>query len=107
MNEYMLETQLPVPPTIDPPSELGATILQNPPTTDEHEESALFWNPPPINDIIPALYNTGPELKQHNARDQVPCVVLFPAPPTTTAPKARHPQVAFRAMLQLPPPTND
>jgi hypothetical protein len=50
------------------------------------------------------LQIVGATLKQQDAKDQVPPVVLFPTPPTTTAPKEQHPLIELQVLLQLPPP---
>jgi hypothetical protein len=36
-----------------------------------------------------------------------PPAVLFPTPPTTTAPKARHDDVELQTLLYVPPPINE
>ena len=45
-------------------------------------------------------------MKQQLAKVQVPPHVLFPTPPATVAPNAKHADVTLHTWLQLPPPMN-
>ena len=55
---------------------------------------------------MPALHAVGAAVNAHDAKVQVPPVVLLPTPPTTTAPNAKQPEVALHTELQFPAPTN-
>jgi hypothetical protein len=59
-----------------------------------------------MNEYLPALQIVGATVKVHVDKLKVPPQVLLPTPPTTTAPRDKHPLTALVALLQIPEPTN-